>query len=99
MFNQMKQLYELQKKAKEMQRTLDGVRVERTSAGGKVALTLNGNFKVESLTIDESALVPGNKSALEKTLSDLFTDAAEEVRKAAAKQAAGMMKGLNIPGM
>lgn len=101
MFDKMKQLYDLQKKAKEMQKSLEGIVVQRESAGGKVKLALNGNFKVTSITIDESALVPGNKSALEKTLTDLFDDASEEVRAQSSRQAMGMMKGmnLNIPGM
>ena len=99
MFDKMKQLYDLQKKAKEMQKALDAVTVERESLGGKLRLVINGNFKVESLFIDESALVPANKAALEKTLADLFTVAAEEVKVKSSKQAMGMMKGLNIPGL
>lgn len=101
MFDKMKQLYDLQKKAKEMQKSMDGIIVERESPGGKVKLALNGNFKVTSLSIDESALVPGNKAVLEKTLTDLFSDASEQVRAESSRQAMGMMKGmnLNIPGM
>ena len=96
MFDKMKQMYELQKKAKEMQKAKDAITVERSSAGGKVSVTLNGNFKVEKITIDESALVPGNKAALEKTLAELFSGAADEVRQKSSQQAMGMMKDMNI---
>jgi DNA-binding YbaB/EbfC family protein len=101
MLDKMKQMYELQKKAKEMQKAVEAMTVERVSAGGKVSLVMNGNFKVERLSIDESALIPGNKAALEKTLAELFTGAAEEVRAASTRQAMGMMKEMNIklPGM
>jgi nucleoid-associated protein EbfC len=101
MLDKMKQLYEMQKKAKEMQKALDELKIERVSPGGKVSLTLNGSFKVESLSIDPEALKPENKSALEKTLVDLFSEAAAEVKQKSAQQAMGMMKEMNlkIPGM
>lgn len=101
MLDKMKQLYDLQKKAKEMQKALDGITVERTSPGGKVSITLNGNMKVEKLSIDESALVPANKALLEKTLIELISGAADEVRAKSSQQAMGMMKdmNLNIPGL
>jgi DNA-binding YbaB/EbfC family protein len=101
MFDQMKQLYELQKKAKEAQKTLDALKCQKTSKDGKIQVTLNGNFKVESLSIDSSLLNPDQKSHIEKTLADLITDAAQDVQKQAASQAMGMMKGMNlkIPGM
>ncbi len=100
MFDKMKQMYELQKKAKEMQKAMDALTVERTSAGGKISLVLNGNFKVEKLSIDEAALTPANKASLEKTLADLFSGAADEVRQKSSQQAMGMMKEMNlkIPG-
>ena len=96
MFDKMKQMYELQKKAKEMQKAVEAMTVERTSIGGKISVTLNGNFKVEKLSIDESALVPANKASLEKTLADLFSSAAEEIRATSTRQAMGMMKDMNI---
>jgi DNA-binding YbaB/EbfC family protein len=96
MFDKMKQMYELQKKAKEMQKAMDSIVVERSSAGGKVTVALNGNFKVEKVVIDESALVPSNKAALEKTLAELFTGAADEVRQQSSRQAMGMMKDMNL---
>ncbi len=36
MFDKMKELYEMQKKAKEVQKAMDELRVEKTSPGGKL---------------------------------------------------------------
>lgn len=97
MFDKMKQLYDLQKKAKEMQESLGKIVIERQSADGKVKVAMNGNFKVTDLSIDESLLAPGNKGALEKTLKDLLSQASEQVRSESSRHAMGMMKGM--PGL
>lgn len=99
MFDKMKQLMEIQKKAKEMQKTLDSIRLEKTSPDGKIRLTMNGNNRVESLSIDDSLLSPAQKQALEKKLADLITETAEEIRKQVASQAMGLMKGMGLGGL
>jgi nucleoid-associated protein EbfC len=98
MLDKMKQLYELQKKAKEMEKALESVVVTRESPGGRLKLSMNGQFRVTSLSIDESALAPGNRAVLEKGLTELFNGAADEARQQSSRQAMGMMKGMNIPG-
>ncbi|HRY30015.1 MAG TPA: YbaB/EbfC family nucleoid-associated protein [Elusimicrobiota bacterium] len=94
MFDKMKQLMELQKKAREMQAAMDALRVEKTGADGKIRLVMNGNFRVESISIDESFLSPSQKRPLEEALTRLVTETAEEIRQRSASQALGMMKGV-----
>lgn len=101
MFDKMKQLYEMQKKAREMQDALGAVKVEKSAAGGMARLVMNGNFQVESLSLDDSFCAPGRRAALEKMVSDLVTEAAGDLRRQVAAQAMGVMKGmdLRLPGM
>jgi len=101
MFDKMKQIMELQKRAKEMQKGLDGLRVEKKSRDGKITIVLNGNFKAESVSIDPTLLSPAHRETLEKTLGELIGDAAEDVKQKSAAQAMDMMKGmdLKLPGM
>jgi DNA-binding YbaB/EbfC family protein len=99
MFNKIKNLYDVNKQAKQMQRTVEALKVEKSADGGTVRIVMNGAFKVESLAIDESWLDPSKKAALEKTLVSLISQAAEEAGKLAAQEAMAMMKNLNIPGM
>ena len=101
MFNKMKQLYDMQKQAKEMQRTVEKLKVEKSAEGGKIKVVMNGAFKVESLSIDPSYLDPTRKAVLEKTLIELISGAAEDAAKLSAQEAMAMMKNMNLklPGM
>lgn len=99
MFDKMKQLYDMQKKAREMQRALEDVRVECTEAHDTLKLVMNGLNKVVSLSIDPSWLVPDRGADLEKQLSRLISDAAEEVKKTTAAQAMTLMKGMDLSGL
>jgi len=98
----MKQLYEMQKKAKELQRQLESIKVEKSSSGGAIQVRVNGGQKLEAVTIDPSWLTAEKKTSLEKTLVDLVNTAFEEAQKQSASQAASLMKelkGLGIPGL
>jgi nucleoid-associated protein EbfC len=97
MLDKMKQLYEMQRKAQELKKQMENVRIEKTSGGLKVVV--NGLQSVETVSIDPSLLTPDKKSTLESGLAELINDAMSEIQKQTAAQAAGMMKGLNIPGL
>jgi DNA-binding YbaB/EbfC family protein len=102
MFDKMKQLYEMQKQARQLQAQLGEMKVEKTNSDGTLKLTVNGTQKVENLSIDPSWLDPNKKTALEKALRQLMNDAFAEIQKQTAAQAATLMKGLEnlkIPGM
>jgi DNA-binding YbaB/EbfC family protein len=101
MFDKMKQLYDMQKQAKQMKKDLEAQIVEKTALGGKLKIGMNGTFEVKSISIDESLLNPGQKSTLESALSKLITETTEEIGKQSAAQAMDLMKGMNLklPGM
>ncbi len=96
MFDKMKQLYELQKKAKEMQKKLEEITVEESSGGIKIKL--NGLMRVESLEIDPSYFTPDKKEKLESSLRKLFSDAVESAQKKSASFSQDLLKGLSLPG-
>jgi DNA-binding YbaB/EbfC family protein len=101
MFDKMKQLYDMQKQAKQMKQDLESQTIEKTSLGGKLKVVMNGAFVVQSLSIDPSLLAPAQKASLETALANLLTQATEEIGKKSAAQAMDMMKGMNfkLPGM
>jgi len=102
MFNQMKQLYEMQKKAKEIQKQLENIKIEKSNFSNSLTVKVNGAQKMESLTIDSSYLNEAKKADLEKSIVKLVNDALEDAQKQSATQAAAMMKGLQglgIPGL
>lgn len=101
MFDKMKQLYDMQKQAKQMKKDLEGQTIEKTSLSNKLKVVMNGTFEVVSLSIDESLLNPSQKATLEAALARLVTEATEEIGKRSAAQAMDLMKSMNIkmPGM
>ncbi len=96
MFGNMKQLYEMQKQAREIQKHLESMHAEKTSKDGLLNTTVNGLQRIETLSIDPSYLTPEKKAALEKALIQLINESMEHVQKQATAQAAQMMKG--FPG-
>lgn len=94
MFNQMKQMYELQKRAKEIQSKLESIVIDQTEGGIKIRI--NGIFKVESLEIDSTYFSPDKKEKLESLLCKVFSDAVQEVQKRSALQSQDLLKGLSL---
>ena len=94
MFDKMKEIYELQKKAKELQKRLEEMTVEQIEGG--IKLRLNGLFKVVSLEIDPSFLSLDRKEMLEASLKKLFTDTVQEVQKRSASSSSDLLKGLSF---
>jgi DNA-binding protein YbaB len=102
MFNQMKQLYDMQKKAKELQRQLEAIKIEKSNTSRTLSVAVNGAQKVESIKIDASWLAADKKDALESSLVQLINEGFEAAQKQSATQAAALMKdlkGLGIPGL
>jgi DNA-binding YbaB/EbfC family protein len=102
MFNQMKQLQDMQKKAKELQKQLEAIKKEKTNSSRSLGVTVNGAQKIESIRIEASWFAPEKKQALESSLAQLINEAFEEIQKQTAMQAASLMKdfkGMNIPGL
>ena len=90
----MKELYELQKKAREIQKKLENIKVEQSENGIKIKI--NGVFKVESLEIEPSLFSPEKKEKLESALCKLFSSAVAEVQKQSALESKDLLKGLSF---
>ena len=97
MFDKMKQLYEMQKKAREIQRQLESIHAEKVAKDGMLRVRVNGAHKVEEISIDTSYLAPDKKNTLERALCDLINHSFSEIQKQTAAQAASLMQG--IPGL
>jgi len=101
MFNQMKQLYDMQKKAKNLQKQLEAIQAEKSNSSGTLTAVVNGSQRVRSIKIDASWLAADKQSALESALVEVINGAFEEVQKKTAAQTATLMKdlqGLKLPG-
>jgi len=101
MLDKFKQLYQLRKQAKDVQRQLEQTEVEAKSNDGSVRVVFNGQQKIVELELSADSLRPENKTHLEKTLKETITQSISQTQKVAAERSKEMMKGmgLDLPGM
>jgi DNA-binding YbaB/EbfC family protein len=101
MFDKAKQVYELQKKAKAIQKDLRETEIEAGSNDGFVRVVFNGEQHLVEVSIDENALKPENKKALENDFKNTISQAIARSQALAAEKTKEMMgdMNLNIPGL
>ena len=101
MFDKAKQLYDLQKKAKAMQKEMRETEIEAASNDGFVTVVFNGEQHLVEINLAEQALSAGNKKILENDLKNTISQAIARSQALAAEKTKEMMgdMNLNIPGM
>ena len=98
-FGKMKDLYELQKKARAIQKELKDVEVEASSNDGWVTVVFNGEQHMTDIQIAEEALDPDNKRELEKDLKNTISQAISRAQAVAAEKMKDIAGGMGLPGM
>lgn len=99
MFDKAKQMYDLQKKARALQKELKDTEIEAATAGGLVVVKFNGEQHVLGVEIDESMVAEGKKRELEKALQQAIAEAISKSQALAAEKMKSVMGNLNIPGL
>ncbi|HEV2364467.1 MAG TPA: YbaB/EbfC family nucleoid-associated protein [Caulobacteraceae bacterium] len=98
----MKQAQAMQEKLQAAQQRLAELRVEGTSGGGVVTVTLTGAGELSSVAIDDTLLVPGEGEILADLIIAAHADARRklEVRQGEMmREIAGPFAGLaGLPG-
>ncbi|QQG50025.1 MAG: YbaB/EbfC family nucleoid-associated protein [Candidatus Berkelbacteria bacterium] len=98
-FGQMKDMYQLQKKAKDVQKQLKNLEIEARSTDGTVGVIVNGEMKIVEITIADEALDAGNKNQLESNLKDTIGQAMAKAQSESAARLQPILKDFNFPGM
>jgi DNA-binding YbaB/EbfC family protein len=99
MFDKMKQMYDLQKKQREIKKELDAIIVNVEEAGGKIKIGMNGEFKVQTISIDPYYLNADRKIELETTLKRALSNAVGQAQVQSANKMRDLMKGMNLPNI
>ncbi|MBU1018527.1 YbaB/EbfC family nucleoid-associated protein [Patescibacteria group bacterium] len=101
MFDKAKEMYQLQKKAKEIQKQLKNTEVEAQSSNGQVIVVFTADQKMKSISINEEMLKSEKKRDLEEIIMKVISEALSRSQAVAAEKTKGLMgeMGLNIPGM
>lgn len=84
MFSKLKQIRDLQSKAKVIQSALAQETAEGSSGWGKVKVTVDGNQSVQSVSIDPS--LAGDTKRLEDLVKEAMNDAMGKIRKVMASK-------------
>lgn len=97
MFDKVKEMMELKKKADQLKKELEATVIEVNEARG-IKLVINGAQIVQSVDIDEGLLIPANKNRLQMDLLKSFNNGVKKSQQAAANKMRNI-PGLNLPGM
>jgi DNA-binding YbaB/EbfC family protein len=99
----MGNIQKMMKQAKEMQdnlqRQLAEMRIEGSSGGGMVSITLDGSKALLALKIDPEVVEPGEVEMLQDLIVAAFNDAAAKVDDEVSQKLGSMGAGLKIPGL
>lgn len=86
MFQKLKQFKDLRDQAKKVQSVLSDETVHADSAGGKIAVVMDGNQKILSLDIDASLFAPEHKEKVEKGVQDAIEGAMKKLQQMMVKK-------------
>ncbi len=97
-FDKAKRMWQLQSKARAIQRELKGMQFEGSELGGKVRVIVDGEQKIQLIDIAEELLVPSEKMAVEKFIRQAANSAITKAQQASAQKMKGVAGdlGLNI---
>lgn len=91
----MKQAQAMQQ---QMQEKMAQIRVEGTSGGGMVKVTMSGSKEVISVAIEKEAVDPEDIEMLQDLITAAVNEAGRKVDEAMQSQLGGMGAGMGLPG-
>jgi len=94
MFDKFKDLYKLQKQAKEIKKKLAKTHIEAEHEG--ITVVINGEQEVIEIKISEEAKMDKN---LESNLVKCLNKAMKKAQQIAAEMMKGVMGDMNLPGL
>jgi DNA-binding YbaB/EbfC family protein len=97
--NPQKLMKQLQQQQERMQREIAALCVEATSGGGMVRVVMDGEKKIQSLSIDPEVVNPEDVEMLQDLVLTAINEATHKVDEAIQDKLGGMMGGLKIPGL
>jgi nucleoid-associated protein EbfC len=91
----MKQLQQAQER---MQQEIAALRIESTSGGGMVTVTMDGQKSLLSLKIDPQVVSKDDVEMLQDLVLAAVNDAARKVDQAVQEKVGALTGGMKIPG-
>lgn len=95
MLGKMKDMYKLQKQAKQIKKKLKNIHIEAEEKG--VTVTVDGEQNIISIVIADEAME--NKNTLEKSIKEAINKATKKSQQIAAEEMKAVMGDMGFPGM
>jgi DNA-binding YbaB/EbfC family protein len=92
--NIQKMMQQAQAMQNKMQAELDAMKVEASSGGGMVKVTMSGTKELLSVTIDPACVDPKDVETLQDLVLAAFHEASRQVDEAVSKKTNSMLGGM-----
>jgi DNA-binding YbaB/EbfC family protein len=99
MGNLQKMLKQAQDMQENMHRQMGELRVEGSSGGGMVVVTLDGTKNLMSIKLDPEVVNKDDVEMLQDLITAAFNDAGAKVDEEVSQKLGAMGAGLKIPGL
>ena len=97
MAGMMKKVQKMQNDMKKMQEELKRKTVEVTAGGGAVKIVMDGEKRVQALTISPAAVDPEDVEMLQDLITSAFNNATKKVDDMMASEMGKLTSGLGLP--
>lgn len=95
----IKRAQELQEQMAQAQDELNDATVTASAGGGIVSVTLGGDHKLRSVTIDPDVVDPEDTEMLQDLLMAAVNEAQDQLEALRDERLAGLTQGLQVPGL
>jgi DNA-binding YbaB/EbfC family protein len=92
----MKQAQQMQER---LQKQMNELRIEASAGGGMVTVVINGEKKLQSITLDPEVVSKDDVEMLQDLIVAALNDAYRKADEELQKTMGGMLGGMRIPGM
>jgi DNA-binding YbaB/EbfC family protein len=96
--NIQKMMQQAQAMQNRMQAELEALRIEASSGGGMVTVTMSGTKEVQAVKIDPTCVDPQDVETLQDLILAACREASRQVDEAVQKKTSSMLGGM-LPGM
>lgn len=93
------QLMKMQKEMKNIQKTIQKAKISGESTDGSVKATVNGEFSLLDISIDEALVKAGDVKKVEKMVFSAVNDAVNKAKDYAAQEMKKMAGGMDLGGL
>ena len=97
MRNLQQMLSQMQKMQAELQQQVEKIRVEASSGGGMVSVTMSGSRRLLQVKIDPEVVKSADIEMLQDLIQAAVNEAGRKVEEQLSEKMGGLASGLNLP--